>query len=92
MHLNYDEVKKQQHTGILWTIEKCFEQNAARMHKIWLDGDFVGSVKKETFHYLIWFLPFRVDRQLCLVEDLLTSTFQRARVFPSKRKIMYYIL
>ena len=62
------------------------------MHKIWLDGDFVGSVKKKTFHYLIWFLPFRVVRQLCLVEDLLTSTFQRARVFPSKRKIMYYIL
>ena len=48
--------------------------------------------KKKTFHYLIWFLPFRVDRQLCLVEDLLTSTFQRARVFPSKRKITYYIL
>ena len=48
--------------------------------------------KKKTFHYLIWFLPFRVVRQLCLVEDLLTSTFQRARVFPSKRKIMYYIL
>lgn len=47
MHLNNDEVKKQQHTGNLWTIEKCFEQNAARMHKIWLDGDFVGSVKKK---------------------------------------------
>ena len=31
----------------VWTIEKCFEQNAARMHKIWLDGDFVGSVKKK---------------------------------------------
>ena len=55
MHLNYDEVKKQQHTGILWTIEKCFEQNAARMHKIWLDGDFVEKKNFPLFNLVFTF-------------------------------------